>query len=71
MCTMQLFSQSGCQSERAHSESQGRETEEMQTMRLYYNSVKQSEAPQKGPTLKKSHTGAQLVSFSATSQLNE
>ena len=67
MCTMQLFSQSGCQSERA----QGRETEEMQTMRLYYNSVKQSEAPQKGPTLKKSHTGAQLVSFSATSQLNE
>ena len=40
-------------------------------MRLYYNSVKQSEAPQKGPTLKKSHTGAQLVSFSATSQLNE
>ena len=46
-------------------------TEEMQTMRLYYNSVKQSEAPQKGPTLKKSHTGAQLVSFSATSQLNE
>ena len=46
---MQLFSQSGCSSKNAHYETHWRETTQMQTMRLHYNTFNQSEEPQKDP----------------------
>ena len=49
MQPMQLFSQSGCSSKNAHYETHWRETTQMQTMRLHYNTFNQSEEPQKDP----------------------
>ena len=47
--TMQLFSQSGFPSERAHYGTHWRETTQVQSMRLCLNSIKHSEEAQKDP----------------------
>ena len=46
---MQLFSQSDSSSKNAHYETHWRETTQMQTMRLHYNTFNLSEEPQKDP----------------------